>query len=516
MTNIAIYGFSFSSEGENLANADLEMKVNLSVSGGEQETLFSDGFESGDFTTGGWTVTPTGQVCSWRVAPISEYSPMTGSYSATSSITASYTLGDFIVWKGKDTTGFTDIQVQYAFSYSTFSCGATSTTYDNYDFYAEYSTDGGTEWTVFDSDTCGTNSIPWQTRGPFALPAAAGNNPNFQIRFRAVVSGGTACTNNRVQIDDVVITGGGIITPTFNLSVQMKTEDVDYLVYKLHNFDQNISDINDIFPDIAGTIGLNVNDDRYHSEDGSDSLITSLTANQWNNYTNSNYSIVYDNSTSADSPDSNVIALVRFNETAGMEFDSSGLWYDNIYDTEGLRIRYNTSLATTSDEINYILSFTKGDWQTIDQWMPNITRGQFPTPNFMTPPAAGVPNVAVTVNTTGFGNVLAGNSTEILVSLILNNTGSVPADIKAVFKTNVSGAVYGLMNGTSENIIPGNNFKLGPDGSETALTNTTTTTLISTLAAGANETYDAILIVPAGQAADDYDGIVELIIEASS
>jgi len=121
----------------------------------------------------------------------------------------------------------------------------------------------------------------------------------------------------------------------------------------------------------------------------------------------------------------------------------------------------------------------------------------------------GVPNVVVTVHNTSFGNMLAGDSTEINISLTLNNTGTAAATIDAVFKTNV-GAVYGLLNGTSSNIIPGNNFELGQDTDEKALTNSTTKTFISTLPAGATVDYDAILTVPAGQAADDYSGIVEL------
>lgn len=124
------------------------------------------------------------------------------------------------------------------------------------------------------------------------------------------------------------------------------------------------------------------------------------------------------------------------------------------------------------------------------------------------------PNVAVTVNNASFGTMLAGNRQELNVSLTLNNTGTVDANITAVFKTNVTGT-YGL-NGTGENIIPGNYFELGPDENEIALTNTTAKTVISTLPAGETVTYDAILKVPAGQAADDYSGIVELIIEESS
>ena len=120
-----------------------------------------------------------------------------------------------------------------------------------------------------------------------------------------------------------------------------------------------------------------------------------------------------------------------------------------------------------------------------------------------------VPNVVVTVHNTSFGNMLAGDNCEIHISLTLNNSeGTAVATIEAVFKTNVS-EIYGL-NGTGTNIIPGDNFELGPDTNETALTNTTTKTFISTVAAGATVDYDAILIVPAGQAADDYSGIVEL------
>jgi len=120
----------------------------------------------------------------------------------------------------------------------------------------------------------------------------------------------------------------------------------------------------------------------------------------------------------------------------------------------------------------------------------------------------GVPNVVVTVHNTSFGNVLAGDNTTIYISLTLNNTGTASADIEAVFKSNVS-EIYGL-NGTGSNIIPGNYFELGPDTNEKALTNTTTKTFVSTLPAGENVTYNAILTVPAGQAADDYSGIVEL------
>ncbi|MCK5217326.1 MAG: hypothetical protein KAJ93_06040 [Methanosarcinales archaeon] len=121
---------------------------------------------------------------------------------------------------------------------------------------------------------------------------------------------------------------------------------------------------------------------------------------------------------------------------------------------------------------------------------------------------SGVPNVAVTVNNAGFSTVVAGSTNEIPISLTLNNTGNASANIEAVFTTN-DGSVYGL-DGSGTNIIPGNNFKLGPDGSEQNLTSTTIRTPICSLAPGQTLNYTAILIVPPGQSADDYTGTIEL------
>lgn len=167
------------------------------------------------------------------------------------------------------------------------------------------------------------------------------------------------------------------ITTFFDLSIDMSSEDVDYLVYTLNNFDANTPIMNDLFAPISGSLD-SVSDDRYHLQTGEDALISSLTSDQWNNF-DSNYSIIYDNSSSDDVND-NVLAFVRFNESSNIALQDVGLW-----NSEGLRIRYDVTQATASDEINYILAFTKGDWQTIDQWMLNISQEQLPSPNFMTP-----------------------------------------------------------------------------------------------------------------------------------
>ena len=121
----------------------------------------------------------------------------------------------------------------------------------------------------------------------------------------------------------------------------------------------------------------------------------------------------------------------------------------------------------------------------------------------------GVPNVAVTVNDASFSTVAAGSTNEIPISLTLNNTGNASANIEAVFTTNDGTGVYGL-DGSGTNIIPGNNFKLGPDDNEKFLTNTTIRTPICSLGAGQTMNYTAILIVPPGQSADDYTGTIEL------
>ncbi len=188
------------------------------------------------------------------------------------------------------------------------------------------------------------------------------------------------CATSGGENDRMNVTIASVTEESFDfladVNISLNSEDVDYLVYNLRNFNESIFP-DSIFSDIYGTLD-SVDDDRYHVQSGTDNLIISLPGNQWNNF-NSNYSLVYDNLTS-DNVSVNVIAFVRFNET--IKFQDIGLWNGS----EGLRIRYNTTSILSSDEINYILAFTKGDFQTIDQWMSTIQSGQFPSPNFLTSP----------------------------------------------------------------------------------------------------------------------------------
>ncbi len=216
-----------------------------------------------------------------------------------------------------------------------------------------------------------------------------------------------------VKID---VTTGPDVTTSFNSTITMRDEDVDYLVYTLLNFDLNTQNISDIWSDLAGTLGSSVSDDRYHLEDGTDGLVSSLTKDQWSNYaTQSNYSLIYDNSTSSDAVNDSVIAWVRFNESENITFQDAGLWNDSTYNTGGFRIRYNTTNATAADEVNYILAFTKGYWKTVDRWMPTIEAGNFPTVNFMTAPPESTPpsvtNIIITPQKVSNGTVLKINVT---------------------------------------------------------------------------------------------------------
>lgn len=370
MRNISFYSFSFQ-EGENLVFTQFKLIIGITKAGPavkQKQKLFYDGFESGNFIVGGWSLdSPPPDIGTENVYE--------GIYSAGKKVYSGYGGKYHRMWRTVDTTSCTNITFSYARAVEDAGSGTVT-------FTAEYSTNGGTTWIVVETVT-DTNDI--FTYKGWSLPTGAENNPNVVIRFGGIFGGTTSNSNNDWWVDAVNVTGicqvESKIETQFNITREMKSQDVDYLNYKLHNFGQNISDIRDIFPVISGRFD-SVNDDIYHLEDGSDGLVTSLTANRWNNYTNSNYTVVYDNFTSSDAINNNVITLVRFNETNG--FQSTGLWYET--EKEGLRIRYDTTGFAQPDEVNYILAFTKGNWQTIDQWMSNIVDGNFPSPNFMTSP----------------------------------------------------------------------------------------------------------------------------------
>ncbi len=232
--------------------------------------------------------------------------------------------------------------------------------------------------------------------------------------------------DTNVEISDTVYHSGGI-TATVDLSIQMKTQEVDYLAYKLSNFDGNIDDISDIFSPISGDLGSSVDDDRYHIGIGTDAPVNSLTSETWTNFSTlsdeEKYIAIYDDSLADDDVDSNVISWVYFPNPDAVSFQDIGSWYES--GKEALRIRYDTSVATTTHSAEYILAFTQGDYTAVEQWMSTIAGGSFPAPNFMTPPF--VLSVSVNPNTWPIGIIASSEITRSTEDndITVTNTGTV-------------------------------------------------------------------------------------------
>ena len=132
---------------------------------------------------------------------------------------------------------------------------------------------------------------------------------------------------------------------------------------------------------------------------------------------------------------------------------------------------------------------------------------------------ANVVTSSVTVSPTGtaFGDLLAGGTKEISPSLTLSNSGGAAADVDAKFtSTTATPSTYGLVSGTD--VIGGSNFKIGKNTFETALLDTLTDTSLgddNRVPASGSVDYDAILDVPASQAAGSYSGTVQLTFTAA-
>jgi len=137
-------------------------------------TLFSDGFESGNLTAGGWAVQNTS-------AAANTGARLTGSWGARLTATS---------WMEKSfsTVGYNTISLTLA---------RRSSGYDAGEFlYLEWW--NGTTWTVLQQ----VNTTAY-TSVTFNLPAAAAGNAAFKFRFRANAN----ANNERGDIDDVVLRG---------------------------------------------------------------------------------------------------------------------------------------------------------------------------------------------------------------------------------------------------------------------------------------------------------------------
>lgn len=133
-------------------------------------TVFFDGFESGDFVVGGWINDS---------AAVHEQAVLNGTYGVKFQRQAS-------IEKPMSTVGLTGLIVEY---------DRKTVNYDPEDyFYVEWY--DGTSWTELEA----TQEAMWSHKS-FVLPAAADNNPDFSLRFRAEANKPT----DKVFLDNVEI-----------------------------------------------------------------------------------------------------------------------------------------------------------------------------------------------------------------------------------------------------------------------------------------------------------------------
>jgi hypothetical protein len=138
-------------------------------------TIFSDGFESGDFVSGGWTI-------SGDTATVSNKAQYTGTYGAK--------LGkQSWIEKAVSTAGYTDIHLKYARKTYGLDSGE--------EFYARWH--DGTEWHILEA----TLDENWAEKD-WTLGSTANNNPDFKIRFS---SNGGHPSQEYSYLDDVEVSG---------------------------------------------------------------------------------------------------------------------------------------------------------------------------------------------------------------------------------------------------------------------------------------------------------------------
>ena len=138
-------------------------------------SLFSDEFESGGFSSGGWS-TQNGN------ASVTGAAAFTGSFGAKLKKTT-------WIEKALSTSGFATIHVKYA--------RKTSNKLDSGEFlYAEWH--DGTSWTELES----TQETSWASKD-WTLGSGADNNASFKVRFRLNAS----ANNETAFVDDVEILG---------------------------------------------------------------------------------------------------------------------------------------------------------------------------------------------------------------------------------------------------------------------------------------------------------------------
>jgi hypothetical protein len=137
------------------------------------KTLFSDGFESRNFTSGGWTVSS---------ASIKNTGAYSGIYCAQLKKAG-------WIRKAISTAGYANIHIKYARSTKNLDAGE--------NLYVEWSTNGST-WNQLEA----TRDTAWVYKD-LVCPAGADNKTGFMVRFRTNANR----TDEYGYVDEVVVTG---------------------------------------------------------------------------------------------------------------------------------------------------------------------------------------------------------------------------------------------------------------------------------------------------------------------
>ncbi|HUW18782.1 MAG TPA: Calx-beta domain-containing protein [Sedimentisphaerales bacterium] len=155
----------------------------LAVGQARGADLFSDGFESGNFTTGGWTIQNS-------YATVNTRSVYTGTYGAEAAMTT-------WIEKALSTVGYETIHVKYYRDINRFDSGEY--------LYVEWY--DGSSWNPLETTNNGDYSDGLQDK---VCGAGANENANFKLRFRTNANK----SNEYAWVDDVVVSGTGTAPDT--------------------------------------------------------------------------------------------------------------------------------------------------------------------------------------------------------------------------------------------------------------------------------------------------------------
>ena len=177
---------------------------NLNIEG-DNTPLFYDGFESGNFTVGGWTTSESPTIQTEDDDAWTDNNTATPEGRSANIDGSNGTNPDDAIEKSYDTTGYENIKIRYARKVDDLSSGES--------FKALYTVNGST-WIDLE--------IPFDNSAYLSklvsLPSSANNNPNFKIRFE--MNAGSPSDNSFV--DDVIIWGDQLLT-TGSLTVTKNT-----------------------------------------------------------------------------------------------------------------------------------------------------------------------------------------------------------------------------------------------------------------------------------------------------